>query len=81
MADAAAEPVPATRSMREVIARAVYRVRPFRVAEPGGVMDGCLSVSREMSWDGAPSFYRSECFEIADAAILDMVLAQQGEFR
>lgn len=79
MADA--EPIPATRSHREIIARSIYRVRPFRIAKSGGVMDGCLSDARELTWDGAPAFYQSECYELADAIILDIVLAQQGELR
>lgn len=63
-------------SMREVIAQAIYKVRPFRVAETGGVMDGSLTLAREHSWDAAPAFYKAECFEIADSVLLDIRLAQ-----
>lgn len=74
-------PIPAQLSRREIIARAIYRVRPFRKAETSGVMDGCLTEARELSWDGAPPFYQRECYEIADAIVYDLVLAEQGEVR
>lgn len=74
-------PIPAERESREVIARAIYRVRPFRIAQTAGVMAGFLHPTHEPDFDGAPDWYRAECYELADAAVLDLALAEQGEVR
>lgn len=74
-------PIPAPMPRREIIARAIYRLRPFRIARSGAVMDGFLSVSRELGFDEAPAFYRDECYEIADGIVYDLALAEQGELR
>lgn len=74
-------PVPAPVPKREVIARAIYRQRPFRTARSGAVMDGFLTCTHEFDFAGAPDFYRSECYELADGIILDLALAEQGELR
>ncbi len=73
--------IPAAMPRREVIARSLYRQRPFRTAMSGGVMDGFLSVAHEFDWEGAPAFYQGECFDLADGIILDLALAEQGETR
>jgi len=74
-------PIPADMPRREIIARAIYRQRPFKTAMSGGVMDGFLSVAHEFGWDEAPTFYQDECYELADAIVLDLALAEQGEVR
>lgn len=71
-------PIPANVPLREILARSIYRQRPFRKASSGAVMDGCLSVCEEFGWDEAPAFYLNECFEIADGIVLDLALAEQG---
>lgn len=74
-------PIPAAMQRREIIARSIYRLRPFRSARSSAVMDGFLTTVHEFDFDGAPDFYRSECFELADGIILDLALAEQGEVR
>lgn len=74
-------PIPAEMPRREIIARSIYRQRPFKTAMSGGVMDGFLSVAHEFDWESAPAFYQGECYELADAIILDLALADQGEVR
>jgi hypothetical protein len=54
---------------REIAARAIYLKRPFRVTSTGAVMDPLDCNVREHSWEGAPAFYRDECYELADAVI------------
>ena len=61
--------------IRECIARGVYDARPFVLAHSGGVMD-VMRVDRILSWEEAPDFYRSECFEVADSVHARMLLAQ-----
>lgn len=56
-------PIPADMPRREILARSIYRQRPFRTAMSGRVMDGFLSVAHEFDWDSAPEFYQRECFE------------------
>jgi hypothetical protein len=71
-------PIPANMPRREILARSIYRQRPFRTAMSGRVMDGFLSVAHEFDWDSAPDFYQRECFELADGIIYDLALAEQG---
>lgn len=65
--------------MREVIARSIYRQRPFRTAMSGKIMDGFLTETRVFDWEEAPEFYRGECLEIADGVMADLMLAQHAE--
>lgn len=65
-------------TLRETVARGVYDARPFRVAHSGGVME-MMAPAAERSWDEAPDWYRSECFEIADSVLARMLLAQSEE--
>lgn len=64
--------------LRETIARGVYDVRPFTLAVSGGVME-VMRVDKVLPWEEAPSFYRSECFEIADGVMARMLIDQQAE--
>ncbi|MGE0178969.1 MAG: hypothetical protein AB7O91_04010 [Sphingomonas sp.] len=74
-------PIPADTPRREIIARSIYRLRPFVIAQTSGVMAGFLRPASEPDFDGAPTFYRQECYELADGIIYDLALAEQGEVR
>lgn len=74
-------PIPVEMPRREIIARSIYRQRPFRVAQSSGVMDGFLRPTLEPDFDSAPAFYTGECYELADVIIYDLALAEQGEVR
>lgn len=65
-------------ALRETVARGVYDVRPFTMAVSGGVME-VMRVDQVLDWESAPSFYRSECFEIADGVLARMLLDQQRD--
>jgi len=59
---------------REIAARAIYALRPFRIAQSVGVLE-MMSPVREFDWDAAPDFYQQECFELADGVLNALQLA------
>jgi hypothetical protein len=61
---------------REVAARAIYNRRPFRVTMSGSVMDPLACTTRESDFEGAPDFYRDECYELADAVLAALSFAE-----
>lgn len=66
---------------REVAARAIYDRRPFRMTSSGSVMDPLSSTMQEFSWDDAPVFYQTECYELADAVLAALSLNDLREQR
>lgn len=79
---AAARPADGSDEMpvREVIARAIYGRQPFRVAQTGGVLD-VMRTERVFEWEDAPSWYRSECWELADGVCAALMLKADGAAR
>lgn len=62
-------------SLRETIAIGIYEARPFTVAQTGGVMD-VMRIDKVFAWADAQSFYRSECYDIADSVLARMLLSE-----
>jgi hypothetical protein len=62
---------------RDVIAMAIYERRPFVIAQSGGVLD-MMRTEKVCSWDEAPGWYRSECWDLADAVHARLLLPETG---
>lgn len=54
---------------RERVARAVYKLRPFRTAMSTTPLERNITESRLFEFDEAPAFYLHDCYEIADAVL------------
>lgn len=65
--------------MREVIARSIYRQRPFRTASTRSPTEPWLREDRLFAWEEAPDFYQGECYELADGILADLAVAQAAE--
>lgn len=55
-------------SRRDLIAQAIYRVRPYYLGERRSVMSS-VGVATSIDWDSVPAFYQADCYDISAAVL------------
>jgi hypothetical protein len=60
--------------LRDIVVDAVYASRPFSISTSGGLMQP-MREARDLPWEEAPAWYRSECYELADLIVARLLLA------